>query len=52
MLGLSESEIFHEIDKECFGIAHASKNIPPQYSLNPRDILERLATGYCESNRS
>jgi hypothetical protein len=49
MVGLGGSEIFREIDTECFEIAQASKNIPPQYSLNPRDILERLATGIAKA---
>jgi hypothetical protein len=49
MLGLDESEIFREIDAGCFGTTHVSKNIPPQYSLIPRDILERIATGVAKA---
>ena len=49
MLGLSESEIFREIDSGCFGIGHINMNIPNQSSLTPNDILAKLATGVAKA---
>ena len=45
MLGKSESQIFNEIERGCFGIGRLSINIPRQKALNPDDILAKLATG-------
>ena len=49
MLGLSESQIFSEIDRGCFGIAHLGLNIPDQSSLSPNDMLKKLATGVAKA---
>ena len=49
MLGLNERQIFHEIDRGCFGIAHINMNIPNQSSLSPNDILAKLATGVAKA---
>jgi hypothetical protein len=49
MLGLSESEIFGEIDRGSFGIPNISLSIPNQSSLTPSDILVKLATGVAKA---
>lgn len=49
MIGLSESEIFREIERGCFGIGRLSINIPNQSSLSPDDILAKLATGVAKA---
>jgi len=45
MLGMSESDIYREIDRGCFGVAYLGLEIGDQESLQPKDMLPKLATG-------
>jgi hypothetical protein len=49
MLGMTESEIIHEIDHGCFGIAPLTINIKDQLNLEPDDILKKLAKGVAQA---
>jgi len=52
MLGLTESQLFSEIDSGTFGISHLSLNIRDQQTLQPNDILRKLATGVAKAIES
>ena len=49
MLGMTEYELTHEIDSACFGIAPLTMNIKDQPTLDPSDILQKLAMGVAQA---
>ena len=49
MLGMSESDLKSAIDHGAFGIAPIMMNISDQKSLQPKDILKKLANGVAEA---
>jgi hypothetical protein len=49
MLGMSESDLKRAIDHGAFGISPIMLNIPDQESLQPNDILKKLANGVVEA---
>ena len=49
MLGLTESQLFQQIDRGAFGVGHLGLYIGNQKALQPNAILQQLATGVAKA---